>query len=97
MLFAPAARFVYCNMVLKYRDGTLLSFLALCITYFELSSLLFQRPFHLEKEKWWEIVLNISSLRKTYNPFSGKNEVWAAMGNNGLVNFVSKNGSFSIG
>ena len=41
----------------------------------------FQIPFHIEQNKWWEIVLNISPLKKQYNPFSG-NELWAHCGHN---------------
>ena len=39
----------------------------------------FQIPFHLEQNKWWEIVLNISPIRKRYNPCS-ENELWAHSG-----------------
>ena len=41
----------------------------------------FQIPFHIEQNKWWEIVLNISPLKKQYNHFSG-NELWAHCGHN---------------
>ena len=33
----------------------------------------------MEQNKWWEIVLNISPIRKRYNPCS-ENELWAHSG-----------------
>ena len=37
----------------------------------------------MEQNKWWEIVLNISPIRKRYNPCS-ENELWAHSGHNNI-------------
>ena len=60
-----------------------------------IASFCFQKPFHLETGKSWEVVLNISSLRKKYNPCS-ENVLWSTIGNNGIQVYASKNSKIII-
>jgi len=45
--------------------------------------------------EWWEIVLNICSSQKNFNPFSGSS-TWSKMGQDAVLSYKSHSGDMEI-